>query len=180
MILLLNGSPNKGSMTLALSETLLKHTKEDYHIINCYDQKVISCNDCKFCDHKLACNKVDDMEEIYTLLEQANTLILSSPIYFGALSNELLKVINRFQRYFAQKFVHKKPLPISLTNMILVASAGSDNEKMFDGAKKTLDILSSLFQPKHTFFLQAKNTDHVSPLENQDLLRSLEEIKKRI
>jgi len=180
MILILNGSPNKGSMTLALTENFVKHLNREFEIINCYDLNIISCDDCKFCHHKLGCNKVDDMETIYQLLLKTDTLILSSPIYFGAFSNELLKVINRFQRYFAERFVHHKALDIKIKRLIAVTSAGSNNEKMFEGARLTFDILGNLFQVEDKHFITASNTDHIPALDNEEVLHQIEELKKKM
>jgi len=179
MITILNGSPNKNSMTLALTENFLLDQSEDFQVFHCYDLDIVSCDDCKFCDHKLACNKVDDMHKIYKALEHTDTLILSSPIYFGALSNELMQVINRFQRYYAEKFVHKKTLDIHLKQLILVTSAGSKNQAMFDGAKRTHDILVSLFNPEHHHFIKAANTDQIAPINNDEAIKQIEQIKKR-
>lgn len=179
MITILNGSPNKNSMTLALTENFLLNQSEEFEVFHCYDLDIVSCDDCKFCDHKLACNKVDDMHKIYKALEQTDTLILSSPIYFGALSNELMQVINRFQRYYAQKYVHKKPLNIKLKQLILVTSAGSKSTQMFNGAKLTYDILVSLFNPDTHHIVKASNTDHIDPINNDEAIKQIEQIKKR-
>jgi len=119
------------------------------------------------------------MHKIYKALEQTDTLILSSPIYFGALSNELMQVINRFQRYYAQKYVHKKPLNIKLKQLILVTSAGSKSTQMFNGAKLTYDILVSLFNPDTHHIVKASNTDHIDPINNDEAIKQIEQIKKR-
>ncbi len=180
MILILNGSPNKGSMTLALTENFVKHLHKEFEIFHCYDLHIQSCNDCKFCDHKLGCNKVDDMEEIYQALRKTDTLILSSPIYFGAFSNELLKVINRFQRYFAERFVHHKKLDFHINRLIVVTSAGSKSDNMFDGARLTFDILANLFQVKEKHFITASDTDHIPAIDNKEALKQIEELKKKM
>jgi len=180
MITILNGSPNKSSMTLALSEQFLKHTKEDFQLFHTYDLNIHSCDDCKFCNHKLGCNKVDDMESIYQALKQTDTLIVSSPIYFGAFSDALMKVINRFQRYYAQRFVHKEKLNLPIKRLIVVTTAGSKEEKMFKGAHLTYEILVNLFQPSDHYFITASDTDHVSPINNKEVLKQIEEVKKKM
>ena len=174
MILVLHGSPNKESMTQSIVHEVLKQTDEEVRFIHAYKKDIISCDDCKFCTHKLGCPKDDDMQEIYQLLSEARVLILSSPIYFGAYTNELMKIINRFQRYFSQRFVHKKPLGFPMEKAIGISTAGSDSEAMFDGAKLTFHMISDLFSVKQRHFIYAKNTDEVFPLDDQSLVHRLE------
>ena len=49
MILILNGSPNKDSATMTISNDLIKKSKEEVIIINTYDLNITSCDDCKYC-----------------------------------------------------------------------------------------------------------------------------------
>jgi multimeric flavodoxin WrbA len=180
MILILNGSPNKDSMTLTLTENFIKHSNEEFEILNCYQLNIISCDDCKFCSHKIGCPKMDDMQKVYDALLRTDTLILSSPIYFGAFSNELMKVINRLQRYFAERFVHHHELDINIKRLIAVTTAGSKQSFMFDGAKLTFNLLANLFQVSDKHFIAASDTDNVSPINNTDVLRQIEELKKKM
>jgi multimeric flavodoxin WrbA len=167
-------------MTLALTENFVKHLEKDFEIFHCYQMNIISCDDCKFCNHKLGCPKLDDMQKIYDALLKTDTLIISSPIYFGAFSNELMKVINRFQRYFAERFVHHKELNFKINRLIAVSTAGSKQPHMFDGAKITFDLLANLFQVKEKYFITSGDTDHISPINNKEALKQIHDIKKKM
>ena len=100
MILVINGSPNKNSKTLSVTNEIIKGSDEEIKYINAYDITADSCDDCKYCHTKKGCVKRDDMDFIYELLYSANTLIISSPVYFGGMSDQTMKIINRFQRFF--------------------------------------------------------------------------------
>jgi multimeric flavodoxin WrbA len=179
MILILNGSPNKNSKTLQVTNLLIKQTNEQMKLINAYNVNVESCIDCKYCDHAIGCSQNDDMNEIYTQLYKADTLIISSPIYFGALSDKLMTIINRFQRFYSQKWTLKEGQIPSFKTIILVATQGSDKERMFNGAKETLNILDKLFEPQYINYILIPSSD-TSPLLNDQHLLKIEEIKKHI
>ena len=180
MILVINGSPNKDSKTLELTKAILEDNKEQVKFINTYNINVESCDDCKYCSSKVGCIKKDDMNQIYDLLEETNTLIISSPVYFGALSDKTLAVINRFQRYFGQKFDLKDNNIPKIDNVIFVNTAGSKKKRMFRGLKETSKILSFLFNSKYNKNLFIGNSDHVSPLSTKKAIKQINDIKKRL
>lgn len=179
MILILNGSPNKNSKTMAVTNRLLKNITDDISILNAYDQNIESCQDCKYCDHAIGCSRNDDMNNIYTKLYKANTLIISSPIYFGGLSDKIMSIINRFQRFYSQKFTLKEGSIPTFKNIILVVSQGSDKNRMFNGAKETINILDKLFEPENVFELYIPSSDQSNYI-TQDIKDQIIKINKAI
>lgn len=179
MILVLNGSPNKDSKTMKVVNQLLKDNSEKITRLNTYDLIVDSCDDCKYCDHQIGCSKKDDMTPIYTLLKSADTLIIASPIYFGGLSDKIMKVINRFQRYYSQKFVLKNMNIPQFKNLILVSTQGSDKVRMFNGAKETMNILTKLFEPTYSAEILIPESDS-TPLLNEDYLNTISIVQKKM
>jgi multimeric flavodoxin WrbA len=177
MILLLNGSPNKKGNTMSLVQYMLENI--DYKQINLYKKNITSCNDCKYCDHKIGCKHKDDMQEIYDLLYEADTLIIASPIYFGALTDKMMQVINRFQRFYSQKFVIKEGTIPTFKNLILISTQASDKLYMFDGAKATIRILEKLFEPNNTEILLIPESDDLLPL-NEEIKNKLNHIKQKL
>ena len=179
MILVINGSPNKDGKTMSITNRLLKENTKDLSIINAYDVSVESCQDCKYCDHAIGCSRNDDMNNIYTKLYQADTLILSSPIYFGGLSDKLMAIINRFQRFYSQKFTLKEGSIPKFKNIILIATQGSDKTRMFNGAKETLNILDKLFEPDYCDMILIDSSDQKPLLSKEDILL-INQIKKKM
>jgi len=180
MILILNGSPNKDSATMTISNDLIKKSKEEVIIINTYDLNITSCDDCKYCSKKIGCKYKDDMEKIDDLLFQTDTLILSSPIYFGAFSDTLLKVLNRFQRYYGQKYDLKDNNTPTVTNLITVTTQGSLRKEMFNGAKLTHSILTSLLKPTYNDLIQAKNSDKDMPLSQKYIIKKIKKVSLKL
>lgn len=179
MILIINGSPNKDGKTFRITNQLLKGIEQEVSIINAYQVNVESCQDCKYCNHAIGCSRNDDMNDIYTKLYKANTLIISSPIYFGGLSDKTMAIINRFQRFYSQKFELKDRNIPTFKNIVLVATQGSDKTRMFNGAKETLNILDKLFEPNQIFEIYAPSSDEETYI-TKDILDQIEVINQII
>ncbi len=150
---------------MTLAEALFKDTS--YITLHAYDLTIQSCDDCKVCHHKPTCKyNQDDLRVVLEHLEHCETLIIVSPVYFGAMSDKLLSIINRFQQLFEQKFTHKIKRP-PLTNLYVVSTAGADNERMFEGIKLTTSILSSLFDAKIAKVFTFQGSDGIkNPLKH--------------
>lgn len=163
---------------MEVTNSLLKDTTNEIKIINTYDLQIESCDDCKYCEYKIGCTKKDQMEEIYTLLNNADTLILSSPIYFGTMTDKMMKVINRFQRYYSDKFIHEIDVP-TFKNMLLICTQGSEKTRMFNGAKETFHILNRLFSPLFSDMILIPSSENIPLITTIDSY-TIEEIKKKM
>ena len=131
MILILNGSPRTNGLTAqmvgALREGALAAGQEVRQFDVCR-MSIRGCIACEYCHIKShgRCVQKDDMQEIYPLLRQAETLVLASPIYYHNISGQLKCAIDRF---YAALFP-EKPQPLQRTVMLLA----SGDENVYDGA----------------------------------------------
>lgn len=132
-------------------------------IFNVYDLTINACDDCKVCHYSLNCKFDDDMSKVLDTLNNCDHLVLVSPIYFGSLSDQLMKLINRFQVLFEQKFTHQKAI-IKLPKLTMISTCAAKDEGMFDGAKLTLKILENLFDVKEVNKLFLTNTDMIDDI----------------
>ena len=148
--------------------------------IDTYKVNVSSCDDCKYCNTKIGCTKRDDMDDIYDLLYKASSLIISSPVYFGGLSDQTMKIINRFQRFFEQKFTIRKGDIPTFNNLIFVSTQGGVNTDMFDGVIQTYKILSFLFNPDYSEIITIPSTDLTHPLKQNKAIRQINKIQKKM
>ena len=99
-ILVLNGSPRPNGNTVAMVNAFSEGATESGHTVNIvslYSKKVGGCLGCECCHNKEygVCIQKDDMQEIYKLLEDAEVLILASPMYFHNITAPLQAAISR-------------------------------------------------------------------------------------
>ncbi|MFC2059866.1 flavodoxin family protein [Chloroflexota bacterium] len=71
--------------------------------------KVAPCQHCDACFKKGICKIKDDMQMIYQELEQADRIVLASPIHFMGVTAQTKAMIDRCQSLWARKYVLKIP-----------------------------------------------------------------------
>ena len=134
-ILIISGSPRKGGNTELLAEAFAKGAAEHHHveIVSVRDYKVNPCLGCNACfktngrsseshpnlfeDGRVVtdegeangiCAQKDDMSPIYEKMNQADMLVIASPVYFYGISAQLKAVIDRFHNPIRDTFHIKK------------------------------------------------------------------------
>ena len=100
-ILVLNGSPRPRGNTAKMAAAFREAAEEAGHEVNVVDvcrKNISGCLACEYCHGKGhgQCIQKDDMQEIYGYLQDANMLILASPIYYHGISGQLKCAIDRF------------------------------------------------------------------------------------
>jgi len=106
------GSPRRGGNTdLLLAEVMQgaasKGAKVKTIILN--DLKIAPCQHCDACQEAGRCKITDDMQMVYSKLEQADRIILASPIHFMGLTAQSKAMIDRCQALWARKYILKIP-----------------------------------------------------------------------
>lgn len=127
-ILILNGSPRAQGNTAAMVHAYAEGAMEAGHTVHTVDvcrKKIGGCLACEYCHTKGGgkCIQNDDMQEIYPLLDEADMIVLASPIYYHSISGQLQCAVNR---------IYALDKPKKLKKAALLLSSGSDN--VYDGA----------------------------------------------
>ena len=130
-ILVLNGSPRPKGNTKQMVEAFREGANSSGHQVDVVDvcqKKIGGCIACEYCHTKGngACIQKDDMQEIYTLLKDAEMLVIASPIYYHGISGQLKCVIDRF---YSAAYPTKPP---KLKKVAMILSSGDAN--MYEGA----------------------------------------------
>ncbi|MCX6651444.1 MAG: flavodoxin family protein [Methanomassiliicoccales archaeon] len=85
-IVLVNGSPRPEGNTGTMLKELAKKARDRGAEVTYYellDKEIQDCDGCYRCDAGGECVKDDDMKEAYALIQNADVLIIGSPIYMG-------------------------------------------------------------------------------------------------
>ena len=107
-LLILSGSPRKGGNTDLLVEAFVKGASQKHYveIVSVQDYKVNPCIGCNACfkNEGNICAQKDDMALIYEKANEADMLVIASPVYFYGLSAQLKSVIDRFHNPIRDTF----------------------------------------------------------------------------
>lgn len=121
-ILVLNGSPRPKGNTSAMVEAFTEGAREAGHTVTNIQvgrKKIAGCLGCEYCHTKEngVCIQKDDMKEVYEALEEAEMLVLASPVYYFTLSGQLQCAIHR---------TYAIGIPKKLKKAALILSSGAD------------------------------------------------------
>lgn len=122
-ILVLNGSPRPDGNTAAMVAAFMEGATEKGHqvsVVNVCRKKIAGCLACKYCHTKGngRCIQQDDMQEVYPVLDEAEMIVLASPVYHHSFTGQLQCAINR---------IYALDKPKNLKKAALILSSGSDN-----------------------------------------------------
>lgn len=122
-ILVLNGSPRRDGNTAAMVNAFTEGARDSGHevnVINVCQKKIGGCLACEYCHTKGngACIQKDDMQEVYPFLEEAEMIVLASPIYYHSFTGQLQCAINR---------IYALDKPKNLKKAALIMSSGSNH-----------------------------------------------------
>ena len=122
-ILILNGSPRPKGNTAAMVAAYAEGARETGHKVTVIDvckKKIAGCLACEYCHTKGdgKCVQQDDMQEVYPPLEEAEMIVLASPIYYHSFTGQLQCAINR---------IYALDKPKNLKKAALILSSGSNH-----------------------------------------------------
>ncbi len=106
------GSPRKGGNSDVLLDEALKGAESAgarVSSIRCCDLKINGCVECGGCDKTGKCVVDDDMQSVYPQLEEADAIILASPIFFYSMTSQAKALIDRCQAAWCKRMLNKKP-----------------------------------------------------------------------
>ena len=130
-IIVLNGSPRPKGNTKQMVDAFREGAESAGHRVDVIDvckKKIAGCLACEYCHTKGngACVQKDDMQEVYSLLGEADMLVIASPIYYHGVSGQLKCVLDRF---YSAAYPRK---PRNLKKVAMILSSG--DPEMYDGA----------------------------------------------
>lgn len=122
-ILVLNGSPRPNGNTAAMVSAFSEGAMEKGHqvtSINVCQKKIAGCLACEYCHTKGngKCIQNDDMQEVYPVLEEAEMIVLASPVYYHSFTGQIQCAVNR---------IYALDKPKNLKKAALILSSGSDD-----------------------------------------------------
>lgn len=171
------GSPRRGGNTDLLLAELMKGAASrgaEVKTIILNDLKITFCQHCDACLEKGKCKYQDDMQMVYRELEQADRIVLASPIQFMGVTAQMKAMIDRCQALWARKYVLKlAPLGNRRERKgFFISVAGRKGANVFDGALITIKSLFAILDVTYAGALLFRNMDEKGAIaKHPDALR---------
>lgn len=139
-ILMLCGSPHhKGSTDLLAESFSAAATEAGHQVIrvDCAQLDIHPCRGCMHCRREEGdggCVYQDDMLALWPLLQEAEMMVLVTPLYYFGMSAQLKAVIDRF-------FSRNSLLREKERQAVLLAACGDEDQWAMDGLVLHFDLL---------------------------------------
>lgn len=94
----ISGSPQKDGNTEQMLAAALQIARDrgfDTDVVHLSGLDVSACISCGLCRNEKRCTIDDDMTDIYQRLEDADGIIVASPVYFGGMTGQLKCFLDR-------------------------------------------------------------------------------------
>ncbi len=191
-ILGINGSPRIGGNTDILLDKILegassKGAETEKVILN--KLKFSPCQECENMRDDGTCIIEDDMQPLYGKIEEADAVILASPIFFGSISAQTKMMIDRFQCLWKAKdmlekgteHLLKKETTARKKKGYFISVEASAREDFFDNASSVVKNLFVTIGAEYKEELFCSGIDKKgSILKHPDVLKKAFELGERI
>ncbi len=143
-------SPRKAGNTAWVVNQILEGAKEqgaDTGSWSFSDLDIRPCSGCLCChdDGDRGCVIDDDMQELYGAIEQADVLVLGSPVYMGQMSGQAKIFTDRLFAHISPRFSPYYQEKARKQKLVLVFTQGNPDPGMFqvyfDYTKKMFQLL---------------------------------------
>lgn len=137
-ILVITGSPRKGGNSNRMAEALINGAKAAGHTAVKYEaafSKISGCRACDTCWSKgVPCTFNDDFNDKFVpLLERADALVFSMPLYFYGFPSSVQAVLEKLYSLLGEN----SPVKMKISESALLMCAGEQNPDVFGGAVAT-------------------------------------------
>jgi len=161
-ILAIYGSPRRKQNSDTLLEKLLEGIHDDDSSINrLYASKlnIAPCMACDGCYKDGRCVLKDDMQGIYKFIDDADIIIIASPIYFYTVTAQLKALIDRCQAIWSSKYIAKTEIISRKKRLGFFICTGGASEEYYH-PHCILDVMDIFFKCINTEF-----TGHLAVLD---------------
>jgi len=105
------GSPRKAGNTDLMLDAFLGGAEAAGGVVGriyVRDLEIRGCLGCGHCDKTGTCIQKDDMQQVYPLLEEAQRIVVASPIYFYSVTAQLKLLVDRTQALYMKRELSRK------------------------------------------------------------------------
>jgi multimeric flavodoxin WrbA len=171
----IHGSPRKNQNSDTLLEAVLEGIKiESCQVRHIYTatEDIKPCTACNACLKHQGCVIEDYMQEAYKVLDEADMVITTTPVYFHSVTAQLKTFIDRTQAVWGSKYVLESTM-ISRKRRLgfAICTGGPPDEKSyFDCTLKVLDIYHKCINAKLVGTYTVADVDNKHVRDREDIL----------
>ncbi|MCX8082872.1 MAG: flavodoxin family protein [bacterium] len=180
----ISGSPRiKGNSEILLDTCLkvLKDSGADIEKFILNEMKFVPCQECADIRKDGRCKIQDDMQKIYPAIEEADAVIVASPVFFGSVSAQTKMMIDRFQCQWLGINIFKTYKMKKKKTGVFICVEASQRDDFINNAKAIVKNFFVTIGTSYKYELLCKGIDEKGKVrERQDCIEKAEEIGRII
>lgn len=179
---IINGSPRRNGGTSSIVAKLRESLRGEVTVLETYRCGISPCVDCRHCWTHAACAIDDGMREAYVQIDEADNIVIASPVYFAELTGPLLSWASRLQFFWtAAHFRHAPALRDRkrLGAVILVDGGDGCHEPALAMGKRLLRLMGAEYADS-IYFSGTDKTEASNPLDDRAVLEAIERLAARM
>lgn len=175
--LIIIGSPRNNGSTSSIVHKLVELLSGETEIINTYSCGVQPCTDCRYCWTHNTCSIKDSMQVIYKKINEADNIIVASPIYFAELTGSLLSWASRLQFFWTSRNFRNEEMlqPKDRFGAVILVDGG---EGIYENALAMGKRLLKVMGAEYKAFIYYSGTDKAKPQNPLEDSATVEKINK--
>lgn len=179
-ILILTGSPRSNGNSDRMADAFIKGARSVGHEVIKFETSKKEIGGCKACNtcwsKEEPCSFPDDFDELAPLLEAADVIVFSTPLYWYSFPAQIKAAIDKMYAYMGESC--KRSLKIK-ESLLLVCGADEDM-KMFDGIAATYREIAHFMKWEDKGVLAVPRVNEIGDIEVTEALRRAEELGKSL
>ncbi|HOL22605.1 MAG TPA: flavodoxin family protein [bacterium] len=166
----ISGSPRRGGNSETLLDICLEAAgangaETEKFVLN--TMKFVPCQECADIRKDGRCKIQDDMQKIYPAVEQADVIVVASPVFFGSLSAQTKMMIDRFQcQWLGINVFHSYSIKKHKTGVFICVEA-SGRDSFLENAKSIIKNFFVTIGASYKYELFCKNADGKGAINNR-------------
>lgn len=168
----LQGSPRKGNTHFLLSEFLCAAERLGASVatVDVREKKILPCTECRVCETCGFCPIDDDMTaEVYTLLREADIVVMAVPVFFYSVPAQLKALIDRSQALWARRNrLGLEDAGSRWRKGFLLSLGATRGKKLFDGIRLTARYFFDAVGARSAGELVYRGIEHRGDMEKQE------------
>lgn len=144
--MVLHGSPHKNSFTEKLTAAYLTQFKQSsVRHVDLFYAHIKPCIDCKYCHTHHGCPLHDPFENIAGKLDDADLIVLSTPVYYLGFPAPVKAFIDRTQQLFVRRILFKREKIAYNKDGVLICTCGGNDLSAVEALKAPSEMFFSVF-----------------------------------
>ena len=180
----ISGSPRRGGNTEMLLDRVLDAARNNGADIKKFILNELNFSPCQECENIRqdgACIVEDDWQKMFLEIENADAVVIASPIFFGSVSAQIKMFIDRFQCLWLAKNIFKAYKAKKKKLGVFICVEASDKQDFFDNAKAIIKNFFATIGAVYAEELFCPGIDKKGAInENQEYFKRASELGRKI